>query len=71
MTVLNFPASPSVNDTYDREQRHVYVERFLLDANNTGSLDNIYVRSCGGCHDWQPATTWRRWQHSSTPEAGD
>ena len=47
MTVLNFPATPSVNDTYTANNVTYTWNGSYWDANNTGSLDDIYVEVAG------------------------
>jgi hypothetical protein len=47
MTVLNFPASPTVNDTYTENNVTYTWNGSYWDANNTGSLDDIYVEVSG------------------------
>lgn len=47
MTVLNFPASPAVNDTYTENNVTYTWNGSYWDANNTGSLDDIYVEVAG------------------------
>jgi hypothetical protein len=47
MTVLNFPASPGLNATYTENNVTYTWNGSYWDANNTGSLDNIYVEVAG------------------------
>ena len=47
MTVLNFPATPTVNDTYTANNVTYTWNGSYWDANNTGSLDDIYVEVAG------------------------
>ncbi len=47
MTVLNFPASPSLNDTYTENGVTYTWNGSYWDANNATSLDNVFVEVAG------------------------